>query len=168
MQDSAEYWIEKLGLADHPEGGYFAPAYRSYERLRAEMLPCRFEGDRAVVSSIYYLLKRGQFSAIHRLKNFEIWSFYAGAPLSLYVFGPDGRLSERRLGRDVEKGEVFQATIEPGLWFGAAPMGEGEFTLAGCTVAPGFEYSDLEFACRKDLTEAYPEHRDLIERLTRS
>jgi hypothetical protein len=69
---NAGYWIEKLNLAEHPEGGCFAPAFRASEQISREGLPDGFTGNRAIVSSIYYLLKKGQFSAFHRLKSIEI------------------------------------------------------------------------------------------------
>ena len=71
---NAGYWIEKLNLAEHPEGGCFAPAFRASEQISREGLPDGFTGNRAIVSSIYYLLKKGQFSAFHRLKSIEIWT----------------------------------------------------------------------------------------------
>jgi predicted cupin superfamily sugar epimerase len=166
MEKTALYWIEKLGLSEHPEGGYFAPAYRSSERIEESCLPNGFTGDRALVSSIHYLLARGQISALHRLKSVEMWHFYSGDPLSIYILEPNGTLKERTLGPDIDKGQEFQITIEPGCWFGAEHYGPGEYTLVGCTVSPGFEYEDMEFAGRDELLGRYPQHRGLIEKLT--
>jgi len=78
---NAGYWIEKLNLAEHPEGGCFAPVFRASEQIGREGLPDRFTGNRPIVSSIYYLLEKGQFSAFHRLKSVEIWSFSKGTRL---------------------------------------------------------------------------------------
>jgi uncharacterized protein len=168
MQNYPDYWIEKFELTEHPEGGYFAPAYRSGEQLKRECLPNRFPGDRATVSSIYYLLKKGQFSAFHRLKSVEIWNFYEGSPLVLHVLDEGGNLLLRKLGRNIENGEFPQTVVEPGSWFGAAIDGPGEFCLVGCTVVPGFDYEDFEIADRKELLARYPHHREIIERLTRN
>lgn len=168
MENTAQYWIKKLDLCEHPEGGYFAPAYRSIDHISKECLPERFTGSRALVSSIYYLLARGQISALHRLKSVEMWHFYSGDPLSIFILEPDGTLYEKILGRDIEKGQEFQIVIEAGCWFGAEHRGPGEFTLAGCTVSPGFEYEDMELARRDELIRDYPRHRELIERLTRA
>ena len=165
MEKTALYWIEKLSLSEHPEGGFFAPVYRSSERIEKLCLPDRFPGDRALVSSIYYLLAQGQISALHRLKSVEMWHFYSGDPLSLYILEPDGMLRERTLGGDFERGQEFQITIDPGCWFGAEHQGFGEYTLVGCTVSPGFEYEDMEFAGRDELIRCYPQHRELIEKL---
>lgn len=166
MEKTARYWIGKLGLSQHPEGGFFAPAYRCAETMSKERLPDRFPGDRPVVSSIYYLLEKGRFSAFHRLKSVEILNFCTGSPLLLYILHPEGNLSEKKLGRNLDAGELFQAVIEPGRWFAAEPAGEGEFSLISCTVIPGFDYEDFELAARYELTALYPGHRKIIERLS--
>ncbi len=165
---SAGYWIEKLNLAEHPEGGYFAPAFRASEQIGMEGLPDRFAGHRAIISTMYYLLENNGFSAFHRLKPFEIWHFYEGNPLTIYIIEPDGTLIERRLGPDFENGESYQVAVEPGVWFAAQSRGPAEFTLVGCTVAPGFEYQDMEIAARAELLAQFPEHRDIIKKLTRA
>ncbi len=164
----AQYWIEKLNLAKHPEGGFFAPAFRASEQIGRDGLPDRFAGNRAIVSSIYYLLEKGQFSTFHRLKSVEIWNFFEGDPLTIYILDPHGALIEKRLGRNVDSGESFQVAIEPGSWFAAEHCGPGEFTLVGCVVAPGFEYEDMEIAGRAHLHARYPQHAEIIERLTRA
>ncbi|MFZ0927846.1 MAG: cupin domain-containing protein [Syntrophobacteraceae bacterium] len=165
---SADFWIEKLNLAEHPEGGWFAPAFRALEQIGREGLPDRFTGNRAIVSSIYYLLKKGQFSAFHRLKSVEIWSFFEGDPLTIHLIEPHGGLVEKRLGRNFDNGESFHAVMEAGNWFGAEQQGPGEFTLVGCTVAPGFEYEDMEIAGRAQLLAMYPQHQEIIEKLTKT
>jgi uncharacterized protein len=165
---NAGYWIEKLNLAEHPEGGRFAPAFRASEQICRAGLPNRFTGNRAIVSSIYYLLERGRFSAFHRLKSFEIWSFFEGDPLTIYILDPHGGLTEKKLGRNVDNGESFQIAIEAGNWFAAEQRGPGDFTLVGCTVAPGFEYEDMEIAGRAELLAQYPQHSGIIEKFTRA
>ncbi len=165
---SAQYWIEKLNMTGHPEGGFFAPAFRASEQLERKGLPDRFTANRAVVSSIYYLLPKGQFSAFHRLKSFEIWSFFEGDPLLIYVLDRRGGLVEKKLGRNVEIGESLQVAIPAGDWFAAEhPGGAAEFTLVGCVVAPGFEYEDMEIACKAELQAIYPQHIEIIEKFTR-
>src|SRR5208337_2732297 len=134
----------------------FAPAFRASEQIGRDGLPDRFAGNRAIVSSIYYLLKKAQFSTFHRLKSVEIWSFFEGDPLMIYILDPHGALVEKRLGRNFDTGESFQAAIEPGNWFAAEHRGPGEFTLVGCVVAPGFEYEDMEIAARGELKVKYP------------
>ncbi|MGA2404892.1 MAG: cupin domain-containing protein [Syntrophobacteraceae bacterium] len=96
-----------------------------------------------------------------------MWNFFEGDPIRIHVFDPQGGLVEKRLGSNFKMGESFQVVIEPGSWFAAEQRGPGEFTLAGCTVAPGFEYEDLEIAGRAELQARYPQHREIIEKLTR-
>lgn len=163
----AEYWISKLGLTEHPEGGYFAPAYRSSELLVKECLPPRFPGARPVVSSIYYLLAGDQFSAFHRIKSVEIWQFCSGSPLLLHILDKEGNLSEKKVGKDPERGESFQSAVEPGCWFGAKVSNPENFSLVNCIVAPGFDFEDFELARREELISLYPRHREIIEKLTR-
>ena len=164
---NAGYWINKLNMAEHPEGGCFAPVFRASEQIGREGLPNRFTGNRAIVSSIYYLLEKGRFSAFHRLKSVEIWSFFEGGPLTIHILDPHGDLTEKKLGRNFNKGESFHVAIEAGNWFAAEQRGPGEFSLVGCTVAPGFDYEDMEVAGRAKLLARYPQHQEIIERLTR-
>lgn len=167
MQDKAGYWIDRLQLAPHPEGGWFAQTYRSAESVRDGQLPRRFEGDRVFSTAIYYLLEGGDFSAFHRIKSDEIWHFYAGSPVTLYVIEKSGRLVQKKLGREPDKGESFQVVVEAGCWFGAAVDDPASYALMGCTVAPGFEYADFQLADRSRLLQEYPQHRKIIEKLTR-
>lgn len=167
MMREARYWIEKLSLAPHPEGGYFKQTYRAPEEIAVDLLQERFSGARAFSTAIYYLLQEDQFSALHRLKSDEIWHFYAGCPLTLHVIERDGRLSERKLGSDPEKGEAFQRLVKAGNWFGATVNDPKSYSLAGCTMAPGFELEDFEMGDRGELIRQYPEHSSIIERLTR-
>jgi len=163
---NASFWIETLGLARHPEGGWFRETYRSSETIPHEALPDRFQGPRSFCTAIYFLLERGDFSALHRIKSDEIWYFHAGGPLTVHVISPDGERYEILLGRDPEKGEHFQALVPAGCWFGAESG--GDFSLVGCSVAPGFEYNDFEMADRAGLTTLYPRQTELIKRLTKS
>jgi len=97
-----------------------------------------------------------------------MWHFYAGDPLSVYCIKPDGRAPILNLGPDARSGQWFQGVVPAGVWFGAsAPTGGAYgFSLVGCTVAPGFEFDGFELAKRKPLSEAFPQHSKLIEKLT--
>jgi len=164
----AGYWIEKLKLIEHPEGGWYVRTYRSPLRVDTERLPAPFSGagSRVLSSAIYYLLESPRYSAFHRIKSDEMWHFYAGSALTLYVIDETGGLSLLQLGRNPEKGEAFQRMVKAGCWFGALVNELDSYTLAGCTVTPGFEYEDFEMADRKALLERYPQHRWIIEKLT--
>lgn len=166
MSNEAQYWVEKLNLQPHPEGGYYRETYRSEQRLLGCCLH-EHEGPRSVATTIYFLLPAEQFSALHRLRSDEIWHFYAGSPLTLHIIDPQGNLSQIKLGANAENGETFQAVVKAGCWFGATVDDSDGYTLVGCTVAPGFEFEDLELGDRQKLLERYPQHRELIERLTR-
>ncbi len=163
---TAEYWIERLGLLEHPEGGYYRRTYESGDILSAEGLPERFGGERPVSTAIHYLLLRDKPSRLHRIRSDELWHFYAGGAAVVYTFAPGGQRRDLLLGPNPERGQHFQVTVPHGSWF-AAEVLEGAYSLFGCTVSPGFDFNDLELAERAQLQEQFPEHRDLIERLTR-
>jgi predicted cupin superfamily sugar epimerase len=163
----ASYWIEKLRLGRHPEGGYFRQTYRSDIQIAVEALPARFSGARTASTAIYFLLGGNDFSAFHRLRSDEIWHFYAGSGLIVHVIDPAAEYSCIRLGSDAENGEVLQAVVRAGCWFGSELADRSSFALVGCTVSPGFDFEDFELGKRLELVRCYPQHRRVIERLTR-
>lgn len=163
----AAYWIDKLQLTAHVEGGAFREVYRSELVISRNALPLFFQGDRSASTHIYFLLTGDQFSAFHRIAADEIWHFYSGDALLVYEITHNGRLMTHRLGGDPEKAESFFTVIRAGNWFGSALADGGEYALAGCTVAPGFDFGDFELAEREVLAAQYPEHGSLITRLTR-
>lgn len=163
---TAAYYIQHLAMQPHPEGGYFVETYRSAETVAQSALPGRFQGDRPFGTAIYFLLEKQQRSALHRIQSDEVWHFYAGGPLDVFVITPMGDLSVIRLGNRPGRAEVFQAVVPAGCWFGSAPANETDFSLVGCTVAPGFDFADFELANGSVLTEAFPQHRTIIDRLT--
>ncbi|MBC8042677.1 MAG: cupin domain-containing protein [Rhizobacter sp.] len=168
----ASFWIEHLNLVPHVEGGYYRETYRSADTLQAYSLPLSFGTERVMSTAIYFLLEGKSFSALHRIKSDELWHFYAGHPLSIYVLNGEVKPTEIRLGNDPEKGEVFQAVVKAGSWFGSAvhnPVSYGipPYSLVGCTVAPGFDFRDFEMGEREQLIQTYPQHETLIKNLTR-
>jgi len=165
MKDS-RYWIDTLGLEEHPEGGYYRETYRASLRIPAEDLPGCFGGTRNACTGIYYLLDAGQFGALHRLCSDEMWHFYAGDPLMIHVIDSSGAHSSLRLGSKPERGEVLQCVVSGGAWFGACLEEEARYALAGCTVSPGFDFQDFEQAKRSELIRLFPDHRAVIEGLT--
>lgn len=167
MVKSAQYWIDKLNLIPHPEGGYYRETYRSELSIAREALPQQFPGPRLVSTAIYFLVEGNNFSAFHRLRSDELWHFHAGGPITVHVIEPDGAYSEIQLGSDPEAGEVFQAAVKAGRWFASRVRNPRSFGLAGCTVAPGFDFADFELGKRSELAGLYPQHRNLIEALTR-
>jgi predicted cupin superfamily sugar epimerase len=167
MGQDAAYWIEKLGLERHPEGGYYRQTYRADLLLARESLPAEFRGPRAASTAIYFLLDGEDFSAFHRLRSDELWHFYVGGSLVVHVIEKNGQYSEIQLGSDPEAGEVFQAVVKAGCWFASRLRDSRSFALVGCTVAPGFDFEDFELAKREELLGRYPQHRQVIQSLTR-
>jgi hypothetical protein len=159
--------MEKLGLERHPEGGYFRQTYRADVEIAQAALPARFTGPRRASTAIYFLLEAGDFSAFHRLRSDEVWHFYAGSPLIVHVIEPAGAYSRIDLGSGTDNRQVFQCVVRAGCWFGSELVEGGSYALVGCTVAPGFDFEDFEMGKRLELMRAYPEHRRVIERLTR-
>lgn len=165
MNRSAEYWIERLRLAPHPEGGWFRETYRSREVVAGTALPDRFDGDRSFATVIYYLLQKGEFSAFHSINQDETWHFYDGGSLTLHVIDSGGKYRRHCLGLSGEEGTRPQITILSG-WLFAAETGPRSYTLAGCTVAPGFDFADFAMPAREELIRRFPEHREIITRFT--
>lgn len=167
MKNEADYWIEKLGLYDHPEGGYFKETYRSSQKIPQHDLPEDYQGDRNFSTAIYFLLKEEKFSAFHRLKSDEIWHYHAGDPLEIFVINQDGSLEKFYLGPNLDAGEEPQVIIYRNRWFGARVSNPRGYTLMSCTMTPGFEFTDFEIAEQEALINEYPHHKELIKRLTR-
>jgi uncharacterized protein len=168
MRPAASYWIEKLQLTTHIEGGAFREVYRSAITAPVDILPATFNGHRNFCTSIYFLLQQNQFSAFHKIGSDEIWHFYYGDALIVYEIDAQGTLTEHRLGSDLEKGESFQCVITAGNWFASAVAPGAEYSLVGCTVSPGFDFADFELAQAAELTAAFPQHEQLIRKLSKT
>ena len=158
-----EYWINSLGLEPHPEGGFFKETYRSkaMEKFTDTM------AVRNISTGIYFLLTYDSFSAFHRIKSDEMWHFYAGNSISVFVIHSNGVLEEIKLGLDLENGEQPQAVVPAGAWFASRVGTKGGYGLVGCTVAPGFDFEDFQLAHRESLVQRYPQHEQIITELTR-
>ena len=138
MNSRAAELISSLGLVPHPEGGYFREIYRSASRV----LPADARSDRAALTTIYFLLGAGDVSCWHRVESDEVWHYYEGDPLDLVT--ADGRfeqLAHHLLG-GVGKGVQPVHVVPAGAW--QAARSTGAYTLVGCTMGPGFEFSDFE------------------------
>jgi predicted cupin superfamily sugar epimerase len=156
--------VRRFELQAHPEGGYFRETYRSAARVNRDGAGA---GEtRSASTAIYYLLCDGAHSAWHRIKSDEVWHFYAGEPLLVHVLDENGQLVTHRLGNALtHPGTVFQAVVPAGLWFAAECADPATFALVGCTVAPGFEFSEFELADVDALRSAYPAQAEFITRL---
>jgi predicted cupin superfamily sugar epimerase len=164
LNKDAKYWINKLNLQEHPEGGYFVETYKSEKFVN---LP-EYDGPRHAYTAINYLLVRDQFSSFHRMKSDEIWHFYAGSRLSLHIIETrNRRLQEVKLGADVDNGGLFQTVVKSGYWFAASVDDHDSYSLVGCTVSPGFDYCDWELGDIETLARMYPQHKSIIEKYSR-
>jgi uncharacterized protein len=134
MNLSAADVIQLLGLRPHPEGGHFHEIFRDARAV---------EGTRAASTAIYYLLARGERAHWHRVDAAEVWHFYGGDSLSLEI-AENGRTTKHVLGIDLAAGARPQLVVPQGTWQSAQSL--GAWTLAGCTVAPGFEFAGFEMA----------------------
>jgi predicted cupin superfamily sugar epimerase len=167
MTKDAAYWIQKLDLQPHPEGGFYRQTYQADLFLSEEALPPNFKGPRPASTAIYFLLAGENFSAFHRLQSDELWHFYLGGSLIIHVIEPNGSYSRIHLGNDPEADEMLQAIVKGGCWFASEVKDGKSFALVGCTVAPGFDFEDFELAKGQELLQRYPEHREVIHRLSR-
>ncbi len=163
MHTEINQLVSKLGLEPHPEGGFYKETYRS----SLSFAPTGFTAERAVSTCIYFMLTSGSFSAFHRIKSDEIWHFYRGAPIQLHIISANGSYRHVRIGNDILNGEHPQFIVKAGDWFASEVVDPDSYALAGCTVAPGFDFADFEMAQRDALSAAFPTHREIIARLTR-
>ncbi len=167
---NSEYFIKKLSLSRHPEGGWYAETYRSTLAVAPQAVNDSssfqyiYNKPHIACTCIYFLLTSGEFSAFHRLRSDEMWHFYAGTELEVFIISPEGVLTRNLLGSN---GETFQILIPAGHWFAAKVFAKDSFSLVGCTVAPGFEFEDFELASRQQLIDEFPEHESIISQLTR-
>jgi predicted cupin superfamily sugar epimerase len=127
--------IRLLDLKPHPEGGHFREMFRDERQV---------DGERAASTAIYFLLARGERSHWHRVDAVETWHWYAGAPLELEIAQNEGPIERVTLGDDLVSGERPQAVVPAHAWQAAQTF--GDWTLCGCTVAPGFDFSGFELA----------------------
>ncbi|HCL4437507.1 TPA: cupin domain-containing protein [Clostridium botulinum] len=166
MKD-ANYFIEKLDMIAHPEGGYYKESFISAENITDSDLTTTFEDKRILWTSIYFLLRNGEVSNFHRLKSDEMWYYHSGSPLTIYMITPEGELITEQLGLDIEKGEKPQVLVPKNYIFGSAMNNKG-YALVGCMVSPGFEFRDFELFERDTLLNLYPKYKETIEKLTRA
>ena len=149
--------IEKLGLLPHPEGGFYKETYRSDEQIESK--------DRHLLTSIYFLLTSENVSHFHRIKSDELWYFHAGSAVTVHTLDKNGH-TEFRLGNDVAKGELPFYLVKKDTIFGSTVDIPNSYALVSCAVAPGFDFRDFELFERLELLELYPEHEEIVARLT--
>lgn len=161
----AKQLINKYNLQPHPEGGWYKQTYKCNEVIAAEALPERFNAARFFSTAIYFLLEQGDFSAFHRIKSDECWHFYEGDPLHIYIIDENGELKIVSLGKGDHS--TYQYVVPAHCWFASRPVPGSEYCFVGCTVSPGFEFDDFELANARELSNTYPQHKEIIKELCR-
>jgi len=158
-----------LGLVPHPrEGGWYVQTYKAGERIAAEAFSAgRYGGALHTGTAIYYLLERGTFSEMHRLRSDEVFHFYAGDAVEMLQLEEQGGGRVVRIGNRLDEGERPQVVVRRGIWQGSRLATGGAWALLGCTVSPGFEFADYEAGSRAQLCAEWPEFHQLIRELTR-
>ena len=153
--------VEKLGLQEHPEGGFYKETYRSNQTIETDK-----NVYRNISTAIYFLLENENKSLFHRIKSDELWFFHQGEALEI-VYIKEGVLNTIILGNNLENGEVVQATIPANTWFASSVKNLKGYSFVSCTVAPGFDFADFELAVADTLSLLYPEHKSIIDSLCR-
>jgi len=135
INPEARALVKALALQPHPEGGWYRETWRAQPGA---------EGARPASTAILFLLPEGARSHWHRVDADEIWIHQSGGPLLLEIAGPDGEISETRLGGNILGGDVLQAVVPAGRPQAARPL--GAWALVACVVAPGFDFAGFELA----------------------
>jgi len=156
MSTRADDLVRELGLAPHPEGGFYRELFRSRRMVRTD----DGRSERWAATTIFYLLRGTDVNRWHRVASDEIWHWYEGAPLELHMLDPQLARAKTEMMGPVGEAQVPVRTVPAGCW--QAVRCTGEYTLAGCTVAPGFEFSDFRLLrespeLSEKLTAAFPE-----------
>lgn len=152
-----------LQLQPHPiEGGHFRRTYTSKLSLQSE------RGERPAGTAIYYLIEPGTFSEMHVLASDELFHFYLGDAVEMLQLWPDGESRVVTLGHGLATGQHVQLLVPAGVWQGTRLIGDGKAALLGCSVVPGFDFSDYTSGSYNELAAKWPQEAERIRALTRS
>ena len=149
--------IDRLGLLPHPEGGYYSETYVSEIGIPGM--------DRQLMTSIYFLLTSDSVSNFHRIKSDEIWFYHGGSALIVHTLDDEGH-KQTKIGIAINDGEMPQFLVKAGTIFGSSIVDENSYSLVSCVVAPGFDFDDFELFDETNLLKQYPDHSEIIKRLT--
>lgn len=161
---TAEDWIKKLQLLPHPEGGYFRELYRAPFSLSGEYYPQKFDSPRNTATSIYFLLKAGQISHFHQLKSDELWYFHDGKPIKIHILHSSGEYETKLLGNSLGEQCHLQIILPAGVIFAAEVNSPTGFSLVGCMVTPGFDFTDFKLYKFEELKDKYPDHKEILQK----
>ena len=157
---------DQLKLTPHPEGGFFKENYRSSGSINEANLWKGVQGSRNFSTAIYFLLVKNQISAFHKIKQDEMWHFYAGSTLLLHMINEKGDYRLVKIGNNINEDNFFQYVVPSGTWFSSEVEDKNSFSFCGCTVSPGFDFKDFEMPSRKKLLSKFPNQQKIITRLT--
>lgn len=155
-----KYYVEKLELLPHVEGGFYRQTYLTDEKVTLE------DGRvRHLSSSILFLLTASNPSHFHRLKSDEIWFYHGGSSLTVHILTEEGKYKKVSLG--FGEGEVLQYTVPKGAIFGSTveSSNKDDFSIVSCVVSPAFSFEDFELFTKKELLEKYPDEKEIIDKL---
>lgn len=160
MHERPQELISELRLQPHPEGGYFREVFRSAHKVQ----PLDERSARCALTTIYFLLTKGQYGRWHRVASDETWHFYEGDPLELYWIDSQDFVHQEMLGTGASNVHPM-CVIPAGCWQAARPL--GGYSFLGCDVAPGFEFQDFEMlsegsAALVNITSMRPELAELV------
>ena len=163
-QIDEQYYITKLGLEPHPEGGFYKSTFAS-EAVISDQKLIRDNKERKLFTSIYFLLRSQDISHFHRLKSDELWYYHGGSSLTVHVIDENGEYNEMKLGLDLENGERPQVLVRKNTIFGSSVKEENTFSFVGCMVSPGFDFEDFELFKQEELLQTYPQHKEIIMKM---
>ncbi|MEO4055308.1 cupin domain-containing protein [Solibacillus sp. CAU 1738] len=159
MAHTAEFYIEKMNLEAHPEGGYYKSTFAGTEEMTTRNVL------RPLYTSIYFLLRSEDISHLHRLQSDELWYYHGGSPLTVHMIYPDGTYEAKKLGLNIDNGEMPQILVPKHTIFGSSVDEANTFSLVGCMVAPGFDFADFELFTQDELLKDYPQHEAVIRKM---
>ncbi len=148
-------------MEKHPEGGWYKELYRSSEQFVNQN-----KEERNLLTSIYFLLTDQNSSKFHSIQSDELWYYHSGEGFTVHCISPKGKYYTIKIGPDFKNGEVFQAVVPKGTIFGSTVEKQNSYSLVGCAVAPGFDFTDFKLHSRGELLLKYPQHELIINRLT--
>jgi len=165
-EQTVEEIVLKNDMQPHPEGGFFKETYRAATRVNVTQ-PDGTIIERSAATAILFLITRSNVSRLHRIKSDEIWHFYGGSSLTVVEMDTVTlEVTHTRIGSSVSTGEVVQYVVPAGKWFGC--YSDGDYSFVGCTVSPGFEFTDFELASSQELLTIFasvPEATAVIDKL---
>lgn len=168
LTPEAKFFVDLFNLQPHPEGGYYVQLFESNHVVTSTDMTRYEHQNRRAGTSIYYLLNRSDFSAWHRLKSDEIWHYYKGSDVIIYLIDRENNLRSYQLGDPGKDSKAsFQISIPSDTWFSAELVDKESYGLVGCTVSPGFQFADFELGDRDLLLQQFPQHESFITKLTR-